>query len=83
MVAHGALEVFRADGDGIVAKSYDSGGGHTISRVALDGDELTIVSDTERFTGVVEKDQVSGVWERRDGDSWVRWMTVSLTRRAR
>jgi len=46
VVAHGALEVFRADGDGIVAESYDSGGGHTISRVALDGDELTIVADT-------------------------------------
>jgi hypothetical protein len=78
-----ALEVFRADGDEVVAESYDSSGGHTVSRVTLAGDELRIVAEDERFTGQVGKDQVTGSWERRDGDSWVRWMTVSLTRRAR
>ncbi len=76
-----ALEVFRAEGPSVVAESYDSAGGHTISRVTLVGDELRIVAEAERFTGRIENDQVTGEWERRDGDSWVRWMTVSLTRR--
>lgn len=78
-----ALEVFRVDGDGFVAESYDSAGGHTISRVRLDGTELRILADTERFAGRIENDQVNGVWERRETDGWVRWMTVSLTRRSR
>jgi hypothetical protein len=78
-----ALEVFRAADGGIVAESYDSAGGHMVSRVTLADGELRIVAEGERFTGRVEEDQVTGFWERREGDGWVRWMTVSLTRRSR
>ncbi len=75
-----ALEIFRVDGDAFLAESYDSAGGHAISRVTLDGADLRITADNERFTGTIAGDRVDGVWERREDDVWRRWMTVSLVR---
>ena len=75
-----ALEVFRVEGDGYVAESYDSTGGHTVSRVDLDGSTLRISAATERFTGEIAGDRVDGVWELRENDVWRRWMSVSLVR---
>ncbi len=77
-----ALEVFRVRGAGYVLESYDSAGGHVVSTATLDGTDFRIVADAERFTGVFSPDgtHLDGVWERREGDEWLRWMTVSLVK---
>lgn len=78
-----ALEIFRVEGDGYVLESYDNQGGHVVSRAKLDGDTWTIESDSERFTGtfVFGGAILSGSWERRIGQDWVRWMGVTLVKK--
>ncbi|WP_420128047.1 DUF1579 family protein [Longimicrobium sp.] len=64
-------------------RSFDDQGnaGEMQARVHADG-TWRFAGDTERFTGVFSDggDTLTGRWERREGDEWLPWMDVHLTK---
>jgi hypothetical protein len=64
-------------------RSYDNAGGVNDQTATMMGKTWNIAGETERFSGSFSEDgnRLTGVWERRDGGKWVRWMDVELMRR--
>ncbi|HEX6371876.1 MAG TPA: DUF1579 family protein [Longimicrobium sp.] len=80
-----ALEIIGYDAGrrGYFMRSFDDQGnaGEMQARVSDDG-TWTFEGDAERFRGGFGDggDTLSGRWERREGDRWLPWMDVRLTR---
>lgn len=52
-------------------------------QATLVNDAWTILGDSERFTGAFNdhRTTLTGTWERlADGATWIRWMTITLTK---
>jgi hypothetical protein len=80
-----ALEIIGWDAErrGYFMRSFDQQGnaGEMHATVAADG-TWRFAGDAERFTGAFSDggDTLSGRWERREGDSWLPWMDIRLTK---
>ena len=63
-------------------RSFDSQGGAGMMEAAERGGVWTFVGDAERFTGGFGDDgrTLSGRWERGEGERWLPWMDVRLTK---
>lgn len=77
-----ALEVIGWDGASYFMRAFDSQGNvGEMQATVLEG-VWTFQGDAERFTGGFGEDgrTLSGRWERREGDRWLPWMDVRLTK---
>jgi hypothetical protein len=56
---------------------YDSRGVHRIYGLAFDGTELTLWRDEQRFSGTLDGDTLSGLWQWQDGSTWTDDLAVT------
>lgn len=79
-----ALEIIGPDaGRGTYfMRSFDSQGGTAQMQATVRDGTWTFAGDAERFTGAFSDGggTLSGRWERRDGDDWLPWMDIRLTK---
>lgn len=79
-----ALEIIGPDaGPGTYfMRSFDSQGGTAEMQAILHDGTWTFQGDAERFAGAFSEggDTLSGRWERREGEQWLPWMDVRLTK---
>lgn len=79
-----ALEVigWEAERGAYFMRSFDSQGNAGEMHATQRDGVWTFQGDTERFTGGFGEHghTLSGRWERRDGDGWLPWMDIHLTR---
>lgn len=61
---------------------FDHQGNSGKMAASVDSDIWTFIGETERFTGSFNEagDVISGKWKRLDGDEWVDWMEITLSR---
>lgn len=79
-----ALEIIGWDAEREVylMRSYDSQGNTGQMQAVVRDGTWTFQGDAERFTGAFSHDgaTLSGRWERREGERWLPWMDVRLTK---
>lgn len=76
-----SIEVYLPDDDRIVSRSFDSGGTSTDYQAEMADGVWRIVGATERFVSrSISNDAIEGLWQLKDEDAWVEWMTVRLDR---
>lgn len=77
-----ALEVFGAEADAVVARSYDSDGETGVMTVALDDGAVTLTGPSSRARLVVAADggSMAARWDRLDDGRWRHWMDMRFTR---
>jgi hypothetical protein len=79
-----ALEIigWDAEGGAYFMRSFDSQGGTAEMQATLHDGTWTFQGDAERFTGGFGDGggTLSGRWERREGDGWMPWMDVRLSK---
>ena len=79
-----ALEIIGWDAqrEAYFARSYDHQGNVGEMQATVRDGTWTFRGDAERFTGAFSDDgaTLGGRWERRQGDRWLPWMDVHLTR---
>lgn len=79
-----SLEIIGADkaSGQYTTRNYDNSGAISDYVAALEARNWSIDGKTERFRGSLSADlrSLSGRWERREGDTWLPWMNVTLTR---
>lgn len=53
-----------------------------VMHASVEENTWKFIGETERFTGSINEygDIITGKWERRDGDDWVDWMDIKLTK---
>lgn len=63
-------------------RSFDSQGGAGVMEASERDGVWSFAGDAERFTGGFGDSgrTLSGRWERREGDRWIPWMDVRLTK---
>jgi hypothetical protein len=81
-----ALEIigWEAERGSYFMRSFDSQGNASEMRARVDDDGTwRFEGDAERFTGRFGDggDTLSGRWEQREGDGWIPWMDVRLSKR--
>ena len=75
------LEIVSAKGSrNFDLRAYDNSGAIEDYVASLDGRDWHIDGDSLRFRGAFSGDwkTLSGNWERRSGDEWEHWLTVTL-----
>ena len=69
------------NGEGYQSRNYGADGAVGDYKASLVGARWTIVGERERFEGAFEgADRLAGLWRLKQGQSWVDWMRVTLTR---
>jgi len=64
------------------ARAHDNTGRVDDFDVRIEGRAWELAAANERFRGEVSEDggAIAGLWERREGEAWLAWMDVTLTR---
>ena len=61
--------------------SFDGSGTTEQMTATFESGHWKITGEEARFEGRLEKDRVTGTWERKTSGGWQPWMTIELTRR--
>ena len=76
-----SIEIYTRGGDGIVSRNFDGRGTVSDYRAEMADGVWRVTGASERFvSSSITDDAIEGVWELKDGDRWVEWMTVRLDR---
>lgn len=64
------------------ARAHDNTGRVDEFGVRIHGRVFELAAANERFRGAFSEDggAIAGLWERREGDDWLAWMDVTLTK---
>jgi len=77
-----ALEIMLYDDieDVFRSQSFDNEGNISIATLKIFDDIILIFADNERFKGNFKHNTIEGTWEQFDGEKWVDWMDIKLTK---